>query len=266
MRNRARNVLTSLAPSTPSAQKLSARVVHDLAMHVIRTQTSTPFMLPTEPDLCEQLQVSRTVLREAIRTLQAKGLVSVAHGQGMLGLPREKWNHLDSDVLNWQCEVGVDEHFVTSLYEVRQIFEPAAAAWAARRASDADVERLQASYDRMTQALTDPNEFIKADLEFHNIIVSSCGNEILAQFAYSITAALRAGRDISIRVPSGWAESCALHKLVLDAIRDRDPEGAAASILVIVTKAIRDIRFVLDSRVRSVESVSNDGSTRIDTQ
>jgi DNA-binding FadR family transcriptional regulator len=251
MRNRARSVLSSIAPNQPTVQKLSARVVHDLALHVIRAQTKTPFMLPTEPDLCNQLQVSRTVLREAIRTLQAKGLVSVAHGQGMLGLPREKWNHLDSDVLNWQCEVGVDEHFVMSLYEVRQIFEPAAAAWAARRASDADIEKLQGSYDRMTQALTDPDEFIKADLEFHNIIVSSCGNEILAQFAYSIAAALRAGRDISIKVPSGWVESCALHKSVLEAIRDRDPEGASASILVIITKAVRDIRSVFDSKTQT---------------
>jgi len=248
MRSVARGLSGVIALTEPSSGKLSGRVVHDLALYIIRERAETPFLLPTEPVLCEQFQVSRTVLREAVRTLQSKGLLSVEHGHGMIGQPRSKWNHLDSDVLNWQCEVGVDEHFVTNLYEVRQIFEPAAAAWAARRATDSEIQELQKSYDRMQAGLTNPEEFIKADLEFHRIIVSSCGNEILAQFVYSIEAALRVGRQISIQVPSGWEESCATHKLVLDAIRDRDPEGAAASIVIIVTKALRDIRAVIAAK------------------
>lgn len=100
----------------------------------------------------------------------------------------------------------------------------------------------------MSYDFLDPAEYIAADLEFHNTIVRSCGNVILAQFTYSIAAALRAGRAISIQVPGGWEYSCALHKSVLEAIQDRDPEGAAASTIVIINKAVRDIRAVLASK------------------
>jgi GntR family galactonate operon transcriptional repressor len=226
-------------------EKPSLRVVRELALRVIRSRTSLPFLLPTEPVLCEEHKVSRTVLREAVRTLQAKGLVKVTHGQGMVAQPASLWNLLDPEVLNWQCEVGVDKHFVTNLYEVRSIFEPAIASWAARRATDEDIERLERSYQQMSAAITDANAFIRADMEFHRIIAESCGNEILARFSYSIETALRAGREISIKVPTGRDESCAMHEIVLDAIKHRDPEGAAASILVIVRKAFRDIEAVL---------------------
>lgn len=225
-------------------QKPSARVVRELAFLVIRAQPSEPMLLPTEPALCERFQVSRTVLREAVRTIQAKGLVKVAQGRGMLAQPRALWNLLDPQVLNWQCEVGVDEQFMTNLYEVRSIFEPAVAAWAARRATAGDVRRLEKTYQRMQNGLKDPDAFIRADMEFHRVIAASCGNEILARFSFSIETALRAGRDITIRARGGWEQSCAMHKLVLDAIRDHDPEGAAASTLAIVKKAFRDAKEV----------------------
>src|SRR5512139_332648 len=91
--------------------------------------------LPIEPAIGEELAVSRTVVREALKTLGAKGLVVCGPRRGTRVRPRSAWNHFDPDVVNWRLEAGVDETFVRDLFELRLAIEPAAARLAARAAS-----------------------------------------------------------------------------------------------------------------------------------
>lgn len=228
------------------ADKLYMRVVDNLAKQIIRAGSEHIITFPAEPELCKLLGVSRTVLREAIKVLEAKGLVEVGHGQGMVSRGPADWNHLDPDVLKWQCEAGADKIFIRNLSEIREIIEPTAAALAAERADEAALARLNAAYDRMVECRYDPQASIQADLDFHNQIVAACGNHILCKMAQSIDHALRMSLEIYVQVPERLTHSyLPLHRVLLDAICRRDAAGASAAVLVIIRQATKDVGTVL---------------------
>lgn len=236
---------------TTRADKLYMRVVDNLAKQIIRAGSEQIITFPAEPELCKLLGVSRTVVREAIKVLEAKGLVEVGHGQGMVSRGPADWNLLDPDVLKWQSEAGVDEIFVRDLHEIREIIEPTAAALAAERADEAAMARMKAAYDRMEKWDSDSQAYIQADLDFHNQIIAACGNAILSKMAQSIGNALRVGREISVRVPENVAQrDFSLHRALLDAIDRRDATGASAAVLVIIRQARKDIGTVFQGHKR----------------
>lgn len=231
-----------------TSEKLSMQVVRSLAMYIIGAGSAEAFALPREPELCQKLEVSRTVLREAVKVLEAKGLVAVGHGQGMTARARREWNHLDPDILLWRSESEVDEQFVRDICELRQIIEPAAAQLAATNASDEEIAAIGRWYRQMETDVDNPEAYIRADLEFHNAIMLACGNHLLAQMTQSIAAALRVTRDVSIRVPEGWADSLHLHRVLYEAISERDPIGAHSASMVIIRSVAHDVSAVLSSR------------------
>lgn len=227
--------------------KLFVQVVNGLAREIVRAGTER-VNFPAEPELCRMLGVSRTVLREAVKVLEAKGLVEVGHGQGVKSRDRANWNHLDPDVLNWQCEFGADEVFLRNMCEVREILEPAAAALTAERVDDAAIARVEAWYSQMEEHVRDAEAYIQADIGFHNEIIAACGNDILNRMGQSIGKALRVGRDVSIQVPGGWARDLPLHCALVEAITRRDPEAARAATIVIIRSAATDIQTVLGTQ------------------
>ena len=87
--------------------------------------------IPPEPVLCEQLGVSRTVVREAVKSLIAKGLVTSGPKVGTRVLPPEHWNWFDPDVIVWQSQAGLTPEFLKDLQELRRVVEPAAVRMAA---------------------------------------------------------------------------------------------------------------------------------------
>ena len=227
--------------------RLFVQVVNGLAREIIRAG-SEHIIFPAEPELCRILRVSRTVLREAVKVLEAKGLVDVGHGQGVKSRDRANWNHLDPDVLNWQCEFGADEEFLCNLSEVREILEPAAAALTAERGDDASIARVKARYLQMEEHVHDAAAYIQADMALHDEIIAACGNDILNRMAQSIGTALRTGRGVSIQVPGGWAGDLPFHSALVDAISRRDREAARAAAIVIIRNAATDIKRVLETR------------------
>jgi len=229
--------------------KLFVQVANGLAREIVRAG-SERIDFPAEPELCRMLGVSRTVLREAVKVLEAKGLVEVGHGQGMRSRDRAGWNHLDPDVLNWQCEFGADEAFLRNMSEVREFLEPAAAALTAERGDEATIARIKALFAQMEEHLDDPEAYIQADLAIHNEIIRGCGNDILNKMIQSIGKALRIGRDVSIQVPGGCAKDLPLHYGLVEAISRRDPQAARAATIVIIRHAAGDIQTVLGTRSR----------------
>lgn len=117
-------------------------VVEELGQAVVGGEFAIGETLPGDTDLAARFSVSRTVLREAMKTLAAKGLVVARARIGTRVLPRAHWNLFDSDVLTWHFGAGVDEDFLRHVSEVRLALEPYAAALAARRASDVDIARM----------------------------------------------------------------------------------------------------------------------------
>lgn len=227
--------------------KLFVQVANGLAREIVRAG-SERIVFPAEPELCRTLGVSRTVLREAVKVLEAKGLVEVGHGQGMKSRDRASWNHLDPDVLNWQCEFGADALFLRNMSEVREILEPAAAALTAERADDDTIARIKACYLEMEEKVQDADAYILADIGLHNEIITACGNEVLNKMIQSIGTALRIARDVSVQVPGGCAIDLPLHYGLVEAISRRDPQAARAATIVIIRHAATDIRTVLENR------------------
>jgi GntR family galactonate operon transcriptional repressor len=181
--------------------------------------------LPTEPRIQEEFGVSRTAVREAIRLLSAKGLTASRPKIGTRIRPHADWNMLDPEVLRWQVDEKPSESFIHSLFEMREIIEPAAAARAAERATDEEIVVLGAAMDGIQNEPRGSPTQIKADVNFHMAILEASRNPLLRSVGAMIESAL------SIAFSLGWrtvmAEDAVLqHRAVYDAIRQHQSEEA----------------------------------------
>ncbi len=224
-----------------SRKTLHEQLVRHLGASILRGEFKPGDALPSEPEFCLQLDVSRIALREALKVLAAKGLVESRPKTGTRIRPRAAWNLLDPDVLAWQHEAGPDPDFLRNITDVRFIIEPAAARRAARRATPDDITTLEAWYRRMQIALDDTETFIGADLQFHGAILAASHNELLQQMGATIDAALRASRAITVHVPGANAASMPRHWAVVMAIRDHDEDAAEGAMIDLITEAATDI-------------------------
>jgi DNA-binding FadR family transcriptional regulator len=227
-------------------QRLHDRVTREIALGIIRgTIGRAEAALSTEGDLCRHFDVSRTVLREGVKVLAAKGLIELRPRTGIRVRARNEWNLVDPDLLGWLCEAGVDDRFVRDLCEVRAIVEPAAAELAASRATGREIEELQRWY-RLIEASTD-NEAarLEADRQFHATIFAACHNVFLTQMNTTVGLALRATQQIGVHLPQVMEESVLAHKKVAGAIARRDRAAARAAMERLVRQSTEHIDRVL---------------------
>ena len=199
----------------------------------------------TERDLSTELNVSRTVLREAIKVLEAKGLVEVQQKVGVRIRPRGHWNLLDPDLLAWMSATPTDHRFIRHLLELRYILEPVAAELAASRASTPEIAALFDHLATMERTIDDLEGFIVADMNFHGAIFTACHNDLLEWISVTVGTAFRATRAVTTLRPGSSAGSIRLHVDVAEAIQKRDPPGARSSMERLLETAQRDINAVL---------------------
>jgi DNA-binding FadR family transcriptional regulator len=211
--------------------------------------------IPPEPMLCEELGVSRTVVREAIKSLVAKGLVVTGPKVGTRVLPEEHWNWFDPDVVVWHSKIGLTREFLRDLQELRRVVEPAAVRLAAERATAQDIADIEQAYAGMKAAIEQGGDYVTSDLRFHQGLLRACHNRMLVQMSKALGALLRTSFEISTSRPDGPATSLPLHRAVLDAVIARSPQRAEKAILVLIDGARDDIEQVLSSR-RKLPSLS----------
>jgi len=203
--------------------------------------------IPPEPLLCEELGVSRTVVREAIKSLVAKGLVSTGPKVGTRVLPSDHWNWFDADVIVWQTRVGLSRDFLRDLQDLRRAVEPAAVRLAAERATPEDIADMEAAYALMKHAIEFGGDYVTPDLRFHQGLIAASHNRMLVQMSRALAALLRTSFEISTRRRDGPANSLPLHRAVLDAVIAGKPEQAEKAIRVLIDGARGDIEAVLAS-------------------
>jgi DNA-binding FadR family transcriptional regulator len=219
-----------------------AAVVDQLAALIIGGEASGEFQLPTEAELCTRMGVSRTVLREAVKTLSAKGLVVTGPRIGTRAQPPSSWNLLDPDVIRWRLDAGVDQAFVRDILELRMAIEPEAAALAAERASVADRTVLMAAADAMHKAVEKADgSYLEADLTFHETILIATGNPFFVALMPAVDALLRVSFRFSVKSRASAESSLPLHDAVVRAILNRDADSARAAIRVLIEGARQDI-------------------------
>jgi len=134
-------------------KNVHGNTVDFLGAAIIAGQYPVGASLPPEPILCEQLGVSRTVIRESVKSLVAKGLIFTGPKVGTRVLPEEQWNWFDPDVIAWQAKAGLTPEFLRDLQALREVVEPAAVRLAAVRATEADIQALTAAYLGMKKAI-----------------------------------------------------------------------------------------------------------------
>src|SRR5262245_44103053 len=134
---------------------------------IVAGRYATGAALPSEPLLCEQLGVSRTVVREAVKSLAAKGLLRTGPKVGTRVQPEESWNWFDPDLVAWQSKVGLTRDFLRDLHELRVVVEPAGVKLAAQRATAPDIAELEAAFAGMTAAVEHGGDYVTSDLRFH---------------------------------------------------------------------------------------------------
>jgi DNA-binding FadR family transcriptional regulator len=191
-------------------------------------------------DLEQEFQVSKTVVREALKVLAAKGLVESRQKRGTIVRPRSAWRLLDPDVVRWRDGGHPDDGFLENLSEVRQIIEPAAAQLAAVRRNEHDLERLEAALEAMIASGDDAEKIVAADLLFHRSLLAAAHNELLTQMEVVLSSGLQV-RDRFVHHSTNWSDSVPTHRAVLDAIREGDADAAHRGVERLLTQAAADL-------------------------
>src|SRR5262249_40351542 len=136
---------------------------------------------------------SRTVVREAIKVLAAKGLIVSRPKTGTQVRERRYWHMLDPDVLAWRLEAEPGDDFYRNIFEARRLIEPAVAALAATHATDAEVAELETTFARMEESAGSNREaYVEADVRFHELILADCHNELLTHLGSTLRGVFRA--------------------------------------------------------------------------
>jgi DNA-binding FadR family transcriptional regulator len=197
---------------------------------------------PTEAELAKQHGVSRSVTREAVKMLTAKGLLSSRPKQGTIVQPTSSWNLFDTDVLRWLLERTFSVDLLRQFNQLRVAIEPEAAALAAVHADENERKAIDAGLERMKAAENGHDNTLDADIAFHVAVLKASKNPFFSQFQDVVTTALRSSIQFTNRI-KGHSASIADHSAVRDAIARQKPDAAR----VAMRKIIGDVLDLIDT-------------------
>ncbi|RYY96184.1 MAG: FadR family transcriptional regulator, partial [Comamonadaceae bacterium] len=192
-------------------RNVHGNTVDHLGAAIVAGRYAPGASIPPEPLLCEELGVSRTVVREAVKSLIAKGLVSSGPKVGTKVLPADEWNWFDRDVIVWQSRAGLTREFLRDLQELRRVVEPAAVRMAAERATPQDIVGIEAAFAGMKRAVEEGGDYVTFDLRFHQGLLRASHNRMVAQMSKALAALLRTSFEISTSRKDGPKLSLPLH-------------------------------------------------------
>jgi DNA-binding FadR family transcriptional regulator len=229
---------------------LHGQVSEIIALRILGGTYAPGDVLPTERALYEELGVSRTTLREAMKNLSSKGLVAIGPSVGTRVRARPEWNLLDIETMRWRLQLGVTTKLVEDIYELRECFEPFASRYAAERGTDAQHLDIRASYLQLAASReAGGRESVEADLRFHKSILISAGNDMLSALGAVVEGALEASFQIARARANLSAADIKQHKAIMEAILARD--GLAAMRATETT--LRTSKAVQIAAVRAAE-------------
>ena len=192
---------------------------------------------PTEAEIVKQHGVSRSVTREAVKMLGAKGLLGARPKQGTFVRPQEAWNLFDTDVLRWLLERKSSLVLLRRFSELRIAVEPAACALAAQSATPEQLAAIGAGFARMLAADRGNDDVLESDIAFHVAVLRASNNPFFQQFRDVVSTALRTSIRFTNRL-SGRSASIADHAAVHDMILAHDADGARAAMATLIEKVL----------------------------
>ena len=223
------------------------RIASELARAILGGEYKPGDRILGEIELSRTHEASRSAVREALKTLTAKGLIASRKRDGTRVCNRDAWQMLDSQMLAWRLSLAPETKFVSDLLHMRAVIEPAAAAAAALHRSEAALQEIKSAFADMVGASHDAALFAEPDLRFHKAILAATGNELMVAFGSLIEAALYAFLRISSRHAGAPAPSIPRHEAILAAIDRRDPEGAQAAMTALLDHTSRNVALNVGS-------------------
>jgi DNA-binding FadR family transcriptional regulator len=226
--------------SARRAHSNHAEVARTIGIDIIAGRYPEGAKLPGDAELTLLFGVSRPVLRESVKTLVAKGLLSTKARVGTVVRERAAWNMFDADVLDWHLDAGIDKRFLRDLADIRLAVEPRAAALAAERRTDADIAVMREAIMLMKNGPGAQEGFAEADLKLHLAVAGASGNPFMRSIGAVIEAALRASFVLSAPVDEREYDiAVAAHERIVETIADRDQEAAAAAMMNVIFNGLR---------------------------
>jgi DNA-binding FadR family transcriptional regulator len=212
--------------ATDTGRNLTQSIVHDLGRQVVTRVFTADNPFPAEGELCRRYGVSRPVLREAVKMLTAKGLLSSRPRQGTSVQAEGRWNLLDPDVLGWLLERKFDNSLLIEFTQLRLAIEPEAAALAAVAADLRQQGDLRRAVARMEAAERGEDDPLLSDIAFHVAILHASGNRFFAQLDEFVETALRFSIRRTNLTKGVRLASVADHRRVAEAILGGDVEAS----------------------------------------
>ncbi|THV29564.1 FadR/GntR family transcriptional regulator [Glycomyces paridis] len=217
---------------------LAKAVTAELVQRIVRGDYGAGSALPAEPALCDAFSVSRTVIREAVKVLQEKGLVQIRQGSGTRVLPSTSWNMLDELVLAATIEEDASLGVLDDLVVTRRLLESDMADVAARTAGPEAVARMRELVDRMDDLVDDPESYHEHDRAFHDTVMRASGNRIARAVVRSLESQVINTSSYMGRTDRSLCEASNRgHRAIFERIAARDPEGAADAMYAHISDA-----------------------------
>ncbi len=222
---------------TVKTSRLFEQIVQQVEDSILKGQLKPGDQLPAERDLAQRFGVSRTAVREAVKTLREKGLVEAYSGRGTFvtnGTSQAMRQSLDLMIRINPLEGAAN------LAELRLVLEPEIASLAAPRIEEQLLTTMREAVALMDRNLNDPEAYVEADLDFHLALAEAAGNPLILSLLDSIVGLLREQRSRIFNVKGGPERGQYHHKRILAAIEQRDPEAARESMRAHLKQVLAD--------------------------
>jgi GntR family galactonate operon transcriptional repressor len=230
---------------TYSGRGLHGRLVECVGRQIVLRQIAPGEIIDLDA-LAAAEDVSRTVVREAVKVLVGKGLLDARPKYGTFVRERSAWNLLDPEIMRWRAAAGPDPRLLRELEELRQMLEPVTARMAAQSRTAEHLEALEHALATMANE-RDMDAHVDADLQFHRVLAAASGNELLEHLAILLEPAQRTRDALAFECMTDDS-FLAVHHAVLDGVRAGDPKRTETAMRRLLEEAGRDTEAAIERR------------------
>jgi DNA-binding FadR family transcriptional regulator len=245
-----RRVKTVRAPRRKPGSRVHSELAAGIGRRILDGTYPPGSLLPNEAEWGQIFGASRTTVREAIKTLNGKGLLVSRPKIGSRVEPRDRWNLLDRDVMAWHRAALDDRTFLLSLQEIRRILEPGAASLAASRRSPEQLRALEAALADM-HAAPDAQAMVEPDVRFHLSLLAAANNELLVPFGIVIEQALASMFAYTTRHAVHPEQMLPLHGEVVKAVAAQSPDAARKAVTALLDDTDETLRNMPQDTIKA---------------
>lgn len=235
------------------SERLPATIAKELGGAIVSGRIAPGTLLGGEVEASRSHGVSRTVYREAVRILGAKGLIDARPRFGTRVADVSQWEMLDTDVLSWIFAGTPEPTLISGIFELRRIIEPAVAALASERRTFAELAFMEAALEKMEKFTLATEEGRAADARFHSTLISAARNPFLSSLSEGICAAVGLATIFRLRQSNPTRDPVPDHWRVFDAVAAGNQDAARSAMVSLIDNTFLDTAQLAEAR-RSMES------------